>query len=238
MKRIKKPAPLKYQAWFENTEFIPADLQSSLRKRLPRRMSPETASAFMARCSAAAQLMLETSKKTSTGKVAADLEKAADRARALLTALKALSADTRSTLGVHLDALAYLTNPPERLSALSLALLRPESPSGEYRFVRTDGFFLGVCDVLSDLEMGARYAQSKCKPSRQSKVSENNARHLVREVANAYRYLHGKLPPRNAGTWFPPFVTELGRFYGYKCGLKLTRNVILEMEMSVSPSVE
>jgi hypothetical protein len=230
MKRIKKPDPLAPKGWWENPDYIPPALKSELRILLPRRMSADAATNFLNQCSAAVQTALEIAPKTSTGKTVSELNRVADRAHALLKALSAMSWDTRSVLGTHTDALTFLTNPPERLSPLCFSLLRPDLSPGWHLYARKDGFFLGVWDLIADLEIGARYSASQCTPSRQSKLSVNTARTLVRQVSSAYQRVTGKLPPSNKETWFPPFVEKLGRHYNLPCGLKVTRRVIREMK--------
>lgn len=232
MQRIERPEPVEPKGYWLDTEFIAENILATLRELLPRRMAKDDAEKFLKLCSQAAQQVKETAPATPTGKIVSQLTRVAARARALRVSMKQMSMDTRSVFNTHFDALAYLTKPPHRIAELSRALVRHDDPGRKFYSFRGDAFFQGTWDLVSDLEAGANYAASQCRPSRQSKTSQNNARHLVRLIAASYRGLTGRLPPRNAGTWFPGFMEEISSSLGFSCGPRLTRAVLLEMEGS------
>jgi hypothetical protein len=160
-------------------------------------------------------------------KQAKELQRIADRARALLMALSALSSPASGALKAHAAFLVLGTDAPARLSPLAQRIvMQPE-------LADSDSLPGHWWDTVQDIETATAFAQAQFVPEKGDKPSLTNARRLAYYAARDFYKVAGRLPPSNKGkSWFPDFVAEVGSFAGVRVGANLAEAVVIEMRNS------
>jgi len=218
MKKLKKPEFSYIKAKVLDPNYFPDDLRKELRALLPNRISDADAARFLVSCAEEVQMVEMSARENAIGKMVEELTRIEKQANALRRSLMAMSAQTGSAFTAHFKFLC-----------VAPALADPISPLSQHLVASEGGVLSGAWDILTDLEAGASYAASMCKPRKRPTVEEVNATALVHGLAQRYFNCFGELPPRNKETWFPRFVEHIGKHYGLKCGLKITRGELRRM---------
>lgn len=211
-------------AWAEDAlaPISPSDRKTLTDELDKSPLNEQQKSAFLTECGKQAFLANKWRQQTSAMDSRDELDQVALKARALLTAIKALSPDTGRTLRAHTRYLQRASGAPVHLTAGTVSLM--EGKKLQYELLAASW------DVVNDLEQACRYASSQISPSKQSKPSQSVGKGMVFHVATAYQAQAGALPPKSAEGWFVKFMSELGATTGIPVGAKLVRGVLKEME--------
>lgn len=205
-----------------NPDHLPDQVKATLWDLLPKRMTREQRAHFLSRVGESVQGATGFRQDAPMAAQVAELTLIEKRARALLIALQKLSDDARRTMKAHATFLALGTDPPERLSPLSVGIV-----------LNLDASLTGHWwDTVQDIETAAAYAASQVKPAKSERPKVTNARRLATMAAQDWYAVWGKLPPSGKRSWFAPFLAELGNFAGTSIGASLAESVVQEMRES------
>lgn len=205
-----------------NPDHLPDTVKATLWDLLPKRMTHEQKAHFLSRVGESVQGATDFRQDAPAADQLEELKLVEVKARALLIALQRLSGDARGTMKAHAEFLVLGTDPPERLSALSVAAV-----------LNLDASLIGHWwDTVQDIEVAAAYAASQVKPAKSERPKVTNARRLATMAAQDWYAVWGKLPPSGKRSWFAPFVAELGKFAGSSIGAAMAESVVQEMRES------
>ena len=205
-----------------NPDYLSPDLKICLWELLPKRFNHGQRCRFLSLVGESFQLSEWFHIGAPTGEQLQQIQSIQSHARELLKSIAQLSPDARSNLRAHSITLAVGSAPPARLSEIGARVV----VDGKSDLL---GYFW---DAAQDLETAAAHTASYLRPTKTDRPSQSNARRLTAFVAKNFYTVHGKLPPRSKGTWFPLFMAELGNAAGCSIGLALVASVVEGLEKS------
>ncbi len=226
---LKKPSfPSGRGGYWVNPDYLAAEIKASLWARLPRRMHHDRKCLFLSLTGEAMQEVPELKARDAARAIRDKIAEVESKAHALLVAMNKLSGDAAQCLSVHGEALAWLTDPPARLSPLTQSLARSRDANDFFE----SALLSHLWDTVQDIETAARYAAMQVKPDKAARPSQMLGRSIARSVAEKFRYVTGKLPPGSKESWFPDFIRELGASVGVSIGPAMVASVLREMSDS------
>ncbi|VTU29518.1 hypothetical protein H6CHR_03211 [Variovorax sp. PBL-H6] len=209
-------------------DFLPGAFRGTLRRLLVNKGKLEEvdAEAFLERCSAWLQFVLEDGWEIGLGEEKEQLGRVAADARRLLATLTVVSQQTRDRLHLHSEVLKHKDDVPS-VPKTVLATIR--APGIDRTIPSLTWDFVQALEVLAEL------ASAGLKPSRQAKPEQFNAASFTGHVIDAFYLQFGELPPSAQESWFVEFM---GKFkekpYGLPCGPVIVRASIKEKRAALS----
>lgn len=212
-------------AFMVDQDHLSPALKAELWEALPPTLGNPQKSHFLSLTGQAVQLaLLFQNRQEAADTTYSAIVDVQHKARALLGSLNKLTDSAATTMHVHGVALPYLENPHAVLSVATagVATQRSGSPLASHAGTDSDdyaaacdatksAFMAHLWDMVQDVETVAWFSASQITKSKTSKPTRAFARGLVRQVAEAYRFAAGKLPPGGKEAWFSKYMRELGQ---------------------------